>query len=304
MTTKPLCREVDLVLRDGSTVDVCPARPSDAPAVRRLLEGLSDRSRWLRFFSACPDLAQAVRWATEVDDGHRYGLVATAEGDGRVVGHAGFEREPDRPERAEVALEVADAVQGKGLGAALLRQLAEAANQVGIQVFDAEVLPDNHKMIRVFLDCGYPVKVHSLPGVQLVELHTSRAVKALPRLESHEQAARNPASRVSVGHLLADHGRDHDAGHHRRAVDVHRSDQEQGNDHGGHGHGAPNGQAPPQRELDHDAAGHAHHQQAWPPPRGQQRPRPVQQHHRGRPRHPSPHQQRHDQRSAQPADRH
>src|SRR5438034_6082855 len=69
MTTKPLCREVDLVLRDGSTVHVCPARPSDAPAVRRLLEGLSDRSRWLRFFSVCPDLAQAVRWATEVDNG-------------------------------------------------------------------------------------------------------------------------------------------------------------------------------------------------------------------------------------------
>jgi acetate---CoA ligase (ADP-forming) len=189
MSTKPGRREVDVALRDGSTVHVCPAKPSDAPAVQRLLEGLSDRSRWLRFFSVVPDLVRAVRWATEVDNGHRYGLLATAEGDSRVVGHAGFEREPDRPERAEVALEVADAVQGKGLGTALLCQLAEAANQVGIQVFDAEVLPENHKMIRVFRDCGYPVKVHSLPGVQLVELQTSRAAKALPRGESHEQAA-------------------------------------------------------------------------------------------------------------------
>jgi RimJ/RimL family protein N-acetyltransferase len=189
MTTKLGSREVDVVLRDGSTVHVCPAKPSDAPAVRRLLEGLSDRSRWLRFFSAAPDLAQAVRWATDVDDGHRHGLVATAAGDGRVVGHAGFEREPDRPERAEVALEVADAVQGKGLGTVLLCQLAKAANRVGVQVFDAEVLPENHRMIRVFRDCGYPVKVHSLPGVRLVELQTSRAAKALPRGESHEQAA-------------------------------------------------------------------------------------------------------------------
>jgi RimJ/RimL family protein N-acetyltransferase len=189
MTTKPGAREVDVVLRDGSTVHLRPAKPSDAPAVRRLLEGLSDRSRWLRFFSLVPNLAQAVRWATDIDDGHRYGLLATAEGDRRLVGHAGFEREPDRPGRAEVALEVADAVQGKGLGAALLCQLAEAANQAGIQVLDAEVLPENHKMIRVFRDCGYPVKVHSLPGVRLVELQTSRAAKALPRGESHEQAA-------------------------------------------------------------------------------------------------------------------
>ena len=52
MTTHAGSREVDIVLRDGSTVHVCPAKPSDAPAVRLLLTGLSDRSRWLRFFSA------------------------------------------------------------------------------------------------------------------------------------------------------------------------------------------------------------------------------------------------------------
>jgi RimJ/RimL family protein N-acetyltransferase len=189
MTTHPGSREVDVVLRDGSTVHVCPAKPSDAPAVTLLLKGLSARSRWRRFFSACPNLVQAVHWATEVDNDHRYGFVATADRDGRVVGHAGFEREPDRPERAEVALEIADAMQGKGLGTALLCQLAEAANELGIQVFDAEVLSENHPMLQVLRDCGYPVKVHSLPGVELVEVQTSQAAKARPRVEPHKQAA-------------------------------------------------------------------------------------------------------------------
>jgi RimJ/RimL family protein N-acetyltransferase len=175
MSTHPGSRQVDVVLRDGSTVHVCPAKPADAPAVTLLLKGLSDRSRWLRFFSAFPNLAKAARWATEVDSDRRYGLVATAERDGRVVGHAGLERESDRPERAEVALEIADAMQGKGLGTALLCQLAEAANELGIQVLDAEVLPENRQMLRVFHDCGYPVKVLSLPGVELVELRTSLA---------------------------------------------------------------------------------------------------------------------------------
>ena len=189
MTNHPGSREIDVLLRDGSTVHVCPATPSDAPAVKLLLQWLSDRSRWLRFFTAFPDLARAARWATEVDNDRRYGLVATGERDGQVVGHAGLERESDHPERAEVALEIADAMQGKGLGTALLRQLAQAANQLGIQVLDAEVLAENRKMLRVLRDCGYPVKVHSLPGVELVELRTSRDAKDLKPLEPHNQAA-------------------------------------------------------------------------------------------------------------------
>jgi RimJ/RimL family protein N-acetyltransferase len=190
VTTHPDDREVDLMLRDGSTVRVRPAKPSDAPAVGLLLMGLSDRSRWLRFFSAFPNLAQAVRWATEVDNDRRYGLVATVGGHGQMVGHAGLERQSDRPERAEVALEVADAMQGRGLGTALLRQLTEAANELGIRVLDAEVLAENHKMLRVFRDCGYPVKFHRLPGVELIELRTCRAEKAASKsAELHNQAA-------------------------------------------------------------------------------------------------------------------
>jgi hypothetical protein len=89
MPGDPPRREADVVVRDGSAVHVRPARPADAPAVERLLTGLSDRSHWLRFFSGHPNLDQAVRWATEVDHQHRYGLVATSGGDGRVVGHVG-----------------------------------------------------------------------------------------------------------------------------------------------------------------------------------------------------------------------
>jgi RimJ/RimL family protein N-acetyltransferase len=189
MTTHPAHRELDVALRDGSTVHVCPAKPADGPAVRLLLRGLSDRSRWLRFFSVCPDLAQAARWATEVDHDRRYGLVATVERDGRVVGHAGLERESDHPERAEVALEVADAMQGKGLGTALLCQLAEAAHQLGIQVLDAEVLAENRQMLRVLLDCGFPIKVQHLPGVELVELGIGRAAQASKPREPQSQAA-------------------------------------------------------------------------------------------------------------------
>jgi RimJ/RimL family protein N-acetyltransferase len=189
MTTHSGDRELDVVLRDGTTAHLCPATPVDAPAMRLLLRGLSDRSRWLRFFSANPDLAQAARWATEVDNDRRYGLVATVERDGRVVGHAGIERESDHPERAEVALEVADAMQGKGLGTALLCRLAEAANNLGIQVLDTEVLAENRQMLGVLRDCGYPIKVHHLPGVELVELHIGQAAQPRKPPQPHRRAA-------------------------------------------------------------------------------------------------------------------
>jgi acetyl coenzyme A synthetase (ADP forming)-like protein len=196
MTTYPVHREADVVLRDGSTVHVRPARLTDAPEVERLLKGLSDRSRWLRFFSGYPNLGKAVQWATEVDYERRYGLVAISGADGRVVGHAGFERQPDHQDRAEVALEIADAMQSKGLGTILLGQLAEAANQLGIQVLDAEVLAENHQMVKVFRDCGFPVRTHSLSGYLLIEFPTSLSPEALERFERREQVAATAAMRA------------------------------------------------------------------------------------------------------------
>jgi acetate---CoA ligase (ADP-forming) len=169
----PRHRDADVVLRDGSTVHVRPVTAEDAPAIRAFLENLSPKSIALRFFSRFPDLDRAVRWATDVDGQHRYGLIATSSADGRVVAHAGWEREPDHPERAEVAFAIADAMQHNGLGTILLSQLTQAANQAGVAVLSAEVLPQNYRMLHVFRDSGFPVTTRTLPGVILVELPTS-----------------------------------------------------------------------------------------------------------------------------------
>jgi acetate---CoA ligase (ADP-forming) len=110
-------------------------------------------------------------------------LVATGA-DGRVVAHAGWEREPDRPERAEIAFAIADAMQPNGLGTILLGQLIEAAAQAGVAVLNAEVLPQNHRMLHVFRDSGFPLTTRTLPGVVLVELATSPSPPTLERFES------------------------------------------------------------------------------------------------------------------------
>ena len=52
--------DVHIALRDGSTARVRPVEPGDEPALREFLNGLSEDSRWLRFFSLGVDLDRAA----------------------------------------------------------------------------------------------------------------------------------------------------------------------------------------------------------------------------------------------------
>jgi GNAT superfamily N-acetyltransferase len=146
--TYPAYREADVVLRNGSTVHLRPVRRGDEPALLDLLGRLGQDSRMFRFFSGAPNLEQAALDMAEVDYADRYGLVATRGGEDRLVGHGTYIR--SSLDRAEVAFAIDDGMQGQGLGTILLAHLAEVAEENGIAVFVAEVLPQNHRMVEVF----------------------------------------------------------------------------------------------------------------------------------------------------------
>src|SRR6266545_3502341 len=61
------------------------------------------------------DLPRMVAWATQIDHQRRDGLVATTGPADRIVAHGGWEREAGRPERAEIAMVIADACEAAGL---------------------------------------------------------------------------------------------------------------------------------------------------------------------------------------------
>src|SRR4051812_41201964 len=131
MTTAeyPSRMENDVVLRDGSTVHVRPVRGSDRTALLAFLEALSPASRWFRFFSDGGDLERAAAWAADVDYADRFGLLATAGVDARVVAHTVYIH--TSADRAEVAFAVADDLRGHGLATILLAHLAAAARERG-----------------------------------------------------------------------------------------------------------------------------------------------------------------------------
>jgi acetyl coenzyme A synthetase (ADP forming)-like protein len=189
--------ETDIALRDGSTVHVRPTRAGDEPAILAFLSGLSDESRYFRFFSGAPNLKEAAQRAAISDLPERCNLIATVGATPSIVAQAGYVRE--EKDRAEVAFAVAETFQGRGISTILLGQLAEIAHAVGITTFEASVLGENHRMIGVFRESGFKVSTHASAGVIELEFPTSLLPEAIEQFARREQTA----ARAAIERVLA-----------------------------------------------------------------------------------------------------
>ncbi|WP_018761097.1 bifunctional acetate--CoA ligase family protein/GNAT family N-acetyltransferase [Arthrobacter sp. 135MFCol5.1] len=179
--------EADVVLRDGGTAHLRPIHPSDADAVQAFHTGQSQNSIYMRFFAFKARLsAKELKRFTEVDYRDRVAFVITIHGE--IIGIGRYDRLTD-PTEAEVAFNIADAHQGRGIGSILLEHLAAAAHENGIRKFTAEVLPENRKMLMVFSDAGYDVKRHFDDGVVSLEFNVEPTEKSRAVMESREHRA-------------------------------------------------------------------------------------------------------------------
>jgi GNAT superfamily N-acetyltransferase len=129
---------------------------------------LSEQSRLRRFLAPKPRLTKSdLRYLTEVDGVNHYAVVALLGPD--IVGVARWVRLVDDPEEAEAAVVVGDPLQGRGIGKALARELADAARARGIRRIRASILSDNppaHALMRVIAerlrDGGHHHGIHEL----------------------------------------------------------------------------------------------------------------------------------------------
>ena len=99
------------------------------------------------------------------------------------------------PGQAEIAFAIAPGLQGLGSGTLLFAHLAEVAQDNGISVFTAEVMPENHRMIEVFRESGFPAEMSSRPGTIHVELPTSLSDEAVSPFEDRDRIAAQAAIR-------------------------------------------------------------------------------------------------------------
>lgn len=158
----PAHLESDVVLRNGRTLRLRPVRPEDREAMLDFFRGLSSDSLHSRFFDSRTPESALEDTPVDVDYENDFGIVG--EIGSEIIGVAHFYRSRRDPKIAEVAFTITDRVQGTGIGTRLLEKLADVARAKHVETFFADVLPDNRKMIDVFLSSGFNVTSRSAEG--------------------------------------------------------------------------------------------------------------------------------------------
>ena len=184
----------EALLTDGTVATLRPIRPDDAAALAEFNRTLSSESRYLRYFSFRRGIGDRELDRFTHPDGRLHAGVVAFVG-GELVGHACFDRK-DGELDAEVAFEVADAFQGRGLGTLLLETLVRQARGEGIHTFTARVLPQNRKSLQVFRDLGLQERTCFEEGCVLValDLAPTPASRAAERHRHARARRRGPAT--------------------------------------------------------------------------------------------------------------
>ena len=149
----------------------------DIATVRSVFEGLSARSRYLRFHAARSQLPlQMQRRLADVRPGSHQAHVAVLGN--RAIGIARWIRDTEDPRDAEVAIEVIDAAQSGGIGRQLAVHAARSARAAGVQCFLAYIDEANEDLRARTLACGATVDQHD-PG--LLRLPVCSLLQALEK---------------------------------------------------------------------------------------------------------------------------
>ena len=140
-------------LRDGTLILLRPIRYDDKWLLEAELESLSEQSVQRRFLTPKPRYTRSeLRYLTEVDGWNHMALVAESpiRFGRRILGVARYVRDRDDPQKAEVAIEVVDDFQGRGLGTVLVDALGRRARMRGITRFTATMASGNVPAQRLF----------------------------------------------------------------------------------------------------------------------------------------------------------
>jgi acetyltransferase len=164
-------------MKDGTPVNIRPIRPEDEPMMVRFHETLSERSVYFRYFHP---MRLNVRVAHErltrmcfIDYSREIALVAErteSRNGGREILAVGRLVKLRGGSDGEFAIVVSDNWQHRGLGKELLRRLVVIGREEKLRRIVADVLPDNHEMLRVCEHLGFKQQYWIEGGVVKVTL--------------------------------------------------------------------------------------------------------------------------------------
>jgi RimJ/RimL family protein N-acetyltransferase len=153
-----------LPTRSGDLVTLRFVEVADADALQSYFRNLSVRSRYNRLMGAASELpAEQLDKFIHVGDGGSFSVVATMNLDGgnRIVGEARYALDEDSA-RFEFGLSIDDQLQRRGLGTALLSNLACRAAALGAETLFGDTLRSNDAMQALARKAGF--RFVSTPG--------------------------------------------------------------------------------------------------------------------------------------------
>ena len=148
---------------DGTLVTIRMIGPDDAEIEQQFVKTLSERSRYLRFFSGLRELPEyLLRQLTHTDFPISYALIATIpapEGE-RQIGVARY-TPTLKKHVAEFAVVVADDWKRAGIASQLLRYIIAAATVAGLHQLEGLILRENWPMIKLATKLGFTLSTEN-----------------------------------------------------------------------------------------------------------------------------------------------
>jgi GNAT superfamily N-acetyltransferase len=181
----------DVVLRDGSTLRLRSLVPGDE-AWLGAVDSLVSADRNAAFVRLLPSTSEHVERVVNARPEEAFALVGEVAGKPCAV--ATYRRWPDRPDRAEVAIAVAEAAQGRGIGTHMLETLADIGREHGLEAFESELGGSHDAMKRVLSDSGFDMGAHLDGGVVNVAI----SLEPTPELEARIAARAQVAATASI----------------------------------------------------------------------------------------------------------
>ena len=179
-----------LILRDGTTAAIRPARSGDQAALQAFFSSLSKESRLRRFFSlSVPDRKLLDLFCQSGDPRRQLTLIVTqlTESGESVIAVGSYVAKSE--DAAEIGLAVADAWQGKGIGTLMLERLALIAAASGLRHFWAMTMFENQQMLEVFRASGFHCCSKSDEGVVEIDLSIIPNETSVDRAEMRDRVA-------------------------------------------------------------------------------------------------------------------
>jgi GNAT superfamily N-acetyltransferase len=134
----------------------------DAATLDSVFDGLSARSRYLRFHGPVPRLTANVRRMLLDVDGERHVAVAAEVWSGSSWSSIGIGRViRTGPAVGELAVEIVDEWQGRGVGRRLLESLRDLARSAAYRELHAEVLLENAAILGLLRRVFPEARMHS-----------------------------------------------------------------------------------------------------------------------------------------------